>query len=326
MLPLRLRLAQLLTRPLPPVAAGRVADRLYHPQLGGRDPRRFSVQVPTGSRFRGSTGEWGAVPLAVCGYSGEWRNWGVALAVCRAGDTIVEIGASLGTDTVAYSDIVGAVGRVIAIEPLRYNLASLERVVAQLRHPNVRVLPYAVNDTTGDVRIWSPPEGKNTGMARLLREDDDGAFEEVPGVTLDDLEPELGAAALIVADVEGAEVRVLRGGHRYLTKHRPTIVVEANRDHLADAGEGLEALRDALANLGYKSFRMTRLGVEPVGAVTELPRHTDWVCVHETRERDLDRIRRMLRRVALRPCVPGISPLFAPRRKGAFAPRPMRPA
>jgi FkbM family methyltransferase len=310
-------MAQLLTRPLPPLAAGRVAELLYHPNLGAREPHRFSVQVPTGSRFRGSTGDWAAVPLAVCGYSGEWRNWGVALAVCGAGDTIIEIGASLGTDTVAYSDIVGATGRVIAIEPLRYNLANLERVVAQLRHPNVTVLPYAVDDRPGDVRIWSPPAGKNTGMARLLQDHEDGTVEQVRAVTLDALEAELGAAALIVADVEGAEVRVLRGGHRYLAAHRPTIVVEANRDHLADAGEGLMVLHDALASAGYLSFRMRRFDFEPVAAGAQLPPHSNWVSVHETRAGDLDRIRRVLRRVALRPPVPGINPLFGPRRNGA---------
>ena len=64
-------------------------------------------------------------PFAVHGYF-YCTAWGITLAIFAPGDTIVEVGANVGTETIGFSDIVGRSGRVIAFEPVPANIAVFE--------------------------------------------------------------------------------------------------------------------------------------------------------------------------------------------------------
>lgn len=86
-----------------------------------------------------------------------------ASAVCSEGDTIVEIGAHVGTETVAFNAIVGHSGRVYAIEPLYSN--ALEQRLRRNAIRNVTVLPYAIDETRG-LRSFALPPPENTGAGK----------------------------------------------------------------------------------------------------------------------------------------------------------------
>jgi FkbM family methyltransferase len=322
--PARLRIARLLCGHMQPFGAGKVRKLLYPYELGRRDDYRFTAQAKTGSTFSGSTADFHAHPFAVSGYS-EWRNWAVALALCGPGDLIVEVGANVGTETVAFSDIVGSSGRVIAFEPLPAHLVALRAVVRGLRHPNVTLSPYAVSDRAGKVMFAVAPASMSQGIGHLLGPDErttgttsyydrpiDMSVIEVESRTLDEFTDELSGMRLLVADAEGSEVSILRGGRRVFGVERPALVLEASRPHQRRAGFGIEELYDELLKLDYKVYAIAKLTVEEVVDPRAAPVHGNWLCLPHDSLHLIWRVRRYLRRCALMPCILGLNPLTTP--------------
>jgi FkbM family methyltransferase len=324
--PARLRLAQMLCGLTPPAGVGKVQRLVYPYERGQQDHYPFAVRARTGSTFRGNTADFHGHPFAVGG-SGDWRNWAVAVALCGPGDLIVEVGANVGTETVGFSDIVGGEGRVMSFEPSPGNLTALEAMASGLRHANVELLPYALSDHAGSDTFAVPPESMSQGIGHLLGPverttgtaiyyDDpvDMSVIEVECRTLDEFANDLRGVRLLVADAEGAEIAILRGGRDVLLAERPALVLEASQPHQHRAGFGLEELHEELLALGYRPFVLAGLGADAVSDPQDAPEHSNWLCMPEDRLQLVTRVRRYLRRCALMPCVLGLNPLTSPRR------------
>src|SRR4051794_6350254 len=275
----------------PPAATGRM-ERLVSPyEQGQRDRHEFAVRAKTGSTFRGNTADFHAHPFAVGG-CGDWRNWAVAVALCEPGDLIVEVGANVGTETVGFSDIVGRDGRVVSFEPSPRNLAALDAVRSELRHANVELLPYALSDHAGSDTFAVPPATMSQGIGHLLGPEErttgtaiyyddpvDMSVIDVECRTLDEFADKVRGLRLLVADAEGAEIAILRGGRDVLQAERPALVLEASGPHQRRAGYGLDELHDELSGLGYRAFVLAGLGVEEVRDPLAAPEHSNWLCL-----------------------------------------------
>ena len=217
----------------------------------------------------------------------------IAQLLSAPGDTIVEIGANVGTETVGFSDIVGTRGKVFAFEPLPDNLLALERTLPLLTNANVTVLPCAVGAVNETLHFAAPPaSARSQGIGHIVGPEEqalgkitdhgdevDWPVIEVECVTLDSRADELGRPAILFIDTEGAEVAVLRGGAQYIREHEPALVVEASPDHLIRQGTSVQELHATLHDLGYRSFLVSRLGLEPVVAPGSSLRPGDWLCL-----------------------------------------------
>jgi FkbM family methyltransferase len=310
-----------------PFGAGKLGRLLYPYERGKRDGYKFTARAKTGSMFTGSTADFHAHPFAVIGCS-TWRNWAIALAVCRPGDVIVEIGANVGTETVGFSDIVGASGRVLAFEPLPAHREALPEALGGLRHANVSLFPYALSESEGLATFATPSPSMSQGIGHLLGPDERGSgrtsYNDTPvdmGVTevetrpLDQFAAELRGLRLVVADAEGSELPILRGAGQVLAKERPVLVVEASQPHQRRAGFSIEQLHDELSGLGYAAYDIGLTSLSVVGDPAAGAEHTDWLCVPRDDVGLVARVHRMLRRCALSPCVLGLNPLTGPRRR-----------
>ena len=141
------------------------------------------------------------------------------------GDTVIDVGAHIGLYTIIGSKRVGAEGRVIALEPHPDNRAMLERNVELNHLKNVIVLEYAASSAESPVRLYLPSGDQgytklNTIMpARAVTEN----FVEVTAKTLDSIATLLPIKRIdwIKIDVEGAELEVLEGAARILSKNAP---------------------------------------------------------------------------------------------------------
>ncbi len=303
--PFGLTLAQFVCRPLPPLLAHRVRERVYTIGRATADDYPFSVRSQTGSLFHGRTVERHAYYFSVLGYC-FWRNLAVALAVCKPGDHIIEVGANVGTETVGFSDIVGAKGKVSAFEPVPANIENLKAALAQINHPNVQIHPYALSDKNAQVRFAAPPSAHKSGIGHILTENDSDEQDvfEVESLRLDslDLEP----AALIFIDVEGAEAEVLEGGRDFIHANQPVLMVEVIPRQLQRAGTSVEALHRIISSLGYEAFSLGRAGLgKPEYDVVA----TDWVCIPTTQRDQAAEIDKMLRLCAYLPCAFGLNPI-----------------
>ncbi|MGQ9699025.1 MAG: FkbM family methyltransferase [Armatimonadota bacterium] len=307
--PPRLKLAQLLCRRLPPLVSQRVRSLVYPQKVAFADKHEFVVAAQTGSLFAGSTCDFHAYPFAVHGYY-EWRNWAVAMAVCSPGDTIVEVGANVGTETVGFRDIVGATGHVHAFEPMPANLQALRRLVGMNGWTNVTVHPVALGAQHMETEFVLPEHEWASGVGHLRGpgEVPRGGIVHVKVVPLDSMSQSVEAFQGLFIDTEGAEVDVLIGAKGIVSACRPTIVLEASPRLLSRAGRTMDELYQVLVELGYRPCAVTRFGLADPSKV-KLGKAANWVCLPQDPAHLASRICRYIRVCGLLPCVAGLNPM-----------------
>lgn len=172
------------------------------------------------------------------------------------GGGFCDVGANVG-----YLSLAVAAQRpgatVLALEP---NPAVadclLESVEANGFGGRVRVEKLAVSDETGTLPFVLEPE--DTGYSRLANPGETEHVVPVPVVRWDDWFfslPERPRIDCLKMDIEGVEVRALRGMERFLREVRPCLVVEAYDDRLRQYGGSEAELRSWIEGCGYRESR-----------------------------------------------------------------------
>lgn len=179
---------------------------------------------------------------------GEWceSELELLLRFCRRGDVVVDVGANIGSHTVAFARAVGESGEVVAFEPQRMPFQMLCGNVALNGLGNVRALQKGAGDQTGRATVpklsWHEPH--NWGAVSLGKPEAGGESVEV--ATLDGLH--LESCRLIKIDVEGMEPRVIRGAAEVIRRCRPFLFVENN------TVEQASSVIAALQETGYRMW------------------------------------------------------------------------
>jgi FkbM family methyltransferase len=194
--------------------------------------------------------------------------------VTRSGDTLVDVGAHIGYNTVYAARTVGPGGAVYALEPAPDNRATLEENVAANRLANVTVLPFAAGAEPADREFFLrgsvsavnsfAPTSFYAPVTSSIR---------VRVAPLDDLIPVMPDVVKI--DVEGAELDVLAGMERILTSRGIRLIVEWHPVLQRAAGHPPDALPRLLAERGFtlRAIRHLRLvTVDAHGITSLLPR------------------------------------------------------
>jgi FkbM family methyltransferase len=165
---------------------------------------------------------------------GEWCESELALLfqVIKPGAVVVDVGANIGTHTVALASHVTATGAVYAMEPQRLTFQLLCANIALNALTNVVCLNAAVGETAGTTRIptLDPLIENNFGG---LPAHGHQSGEEVQVMRIDDLS--LARCNLIKVDVEGMETSVLAGAKRTIRELRPVLFVENNSQERSSA-------------------------------------------------------------------------------------------
>jgi len=157
------------------------------------------------------------------------------------GSVVYDIGAHVGFYTLLASELVGLKGKVVAFEPLPRNLYYLKEHLRLNRCENVEVIEAAVTEQSG---IAFFEEAKSSYEGHLSSK---GCIK-VRTVNLDDLvlNGEIPPPDYMKIDVEGAELKVLKGAKSILYKYQPTIFL---------ATHGVEVHQQCcgfLKSMGYK--------------------------------------------------------------------------
>jgi FkbM family methyltransferase len=160
--------------------------------------------------------------------------------ILRPGMTFVDAGANDGIYTVFAAQRVGAGGLVWAFEP---SPRELERLCCnlELNHLAARVFPLALADVEGQAELMLggyEHEGHNTLGAFAYSEVESAGKVAVRLRRLDDIVAEDAPARMDVLklDVEGAELRLLRGATATLERYRPVVLFEASEPSLRNQG------------------------------------------------------------------------------------------
>lgn len=185
-----------------------------------------------------------------------------------AGDTVYDIGASLGYVSLSLAKRVGPQGRVIAFEPFAQSIVKFRKNIELNSVKNIRLLESAASDDAGETTMRVL---ENPSTASLVWHRDSTCAKEftIRTVRIDDLVDarELPYPNFVKIDVEGAEASVLQGMSRTLATARPALFVECSEI-------GREKSWHLLQGLGYTcQSAITRTMVESF----ENYRHSDFL-------------------------------------------------
>jgi FkbM family methyltransferase len=177
--------------------------------------------------------------IGICSHillEGRWEPWieRALRQLVKPGMRVVDGGAHVGYYTLRFATWVGAAGRVDAFEPNPGLMRRLRRSVAVNGFTDrVRLHELALLDGNGDSEFGFRHDLSGGGAI-------EGAGERltVPTVMLDRVLAELAQVDVLKLDIEGAELRALRGARRLLAASpRIAIVLEFHAPSLAAADE-----------------------------------------------------------------------------------------
>lgn len=225
----------------------------------------------------------------------EWfgeESFAMARALLRAGDTVVDAGAHVGSFSALAAAAVGSVGSVYSIE-------ANPRQVERLRHHAAinggggawHIIPGALAPRAGDDVLLHVAACQ--GDASLAAPDNNEATVPVAvrTITFDDLAAGWGKVALLKIDIEGAEPGAFAGGRAWMSSDAAPdfIIAEFNPMMLGRMGSSPGALLEMLVGFGYAAYTMrwrgaARVVVAPAGDTPDLSANTDLLLCRRGRE------------------------------------------
>lgn len=152
---------------------------------------------------------------------------------------VLDIGASIGVHTITYAEWVGADGVVAAFEInpeaykcLEYNLRMYPQVVPTLA---------GASDVNGSLSLIILD---NAGASYLTDAKGPATVTPIDYYEFDNVN-------FIKMDIEGYEVKALKGALKTINSCRPTMLIEVNRFALERAGSSPEELKLLIKQLDY---------------------------------------------------------------------------
>jgi len=186
-------------------------------------------------------------------------------------DTVFDIGANFGVHTALLAQLAGPRGRVFAFEPNAELLPNLALTVEGL--DNVTLLRYALSDQDTESTFFVPPVSAMSSLAdwtstrQTAHPRQMHSFRKTRTMTvqqqrMDDLVTRgiVPVPNFIKCDVEGAELRVFRGGRETLDRvDAPVVLFEAGPESAGGFGFTMTDAADFLVGLprpGYQLFEV----------------------------------------------------------------------
>ena len=203
----------------------------------------------------------------------------------RDGDVVIEGGAHCGYYTCLAARAVGPKGRVYAFEPNTENHKLLTRNVNANAPENVTIINAGLADRDDVLELHCDPE--NTG-AHTFGEDRGGPPQRACVCAIDNLEHFAERVDFVKLDIEGFEIRALRGMKDTVARQaRIAMLVEYSPASLSGAGHDPTELLDTLLDMGFNlefaqhPGRVRTADIQrrcPTGSM----RHTNLWCVKGT--------------------------------------------
>lgn len=184
---------------------------------------------------------------------GEWSEFEIDMLknFIKDGDTVIDVGANIGTHTVAFSRLVGKHGKVFAFEAQPRLEAILAANVKLNELTNVFWKPEAIGSECCKLALPPlPPDDEeanfgNFGIHMHVTKSD-GPPDIVEITTIDAFAGDL-SPSVIKIDVEGMEADVIRGAAATIERCKPVLYLDHGEDARPEIAEALEAV-------GYVAF------------------------------------------------------------------------
>jgi FkbM family methyltransferase len=156
----------------------------------------------------------------------------------RSSASLIDVGANVGIHSLGLASL-GPQVQVVAVEANPRTAGWLEKNAKRNNCDRVTVVQRAISDEPGSLSFCDnhefaagsmPLAGAPEEFIDFLKGRSDATHEviEVPAVRLDDLVADLGLTSLDILkiDVEGHDIRVVRGARETIERFKPVVVME----------------------------------------------------------------------------------------------------
>lgn len=154
------------------------------------------------------------------------KEFAILDTLLREGDWALDIGANVGHYTMRMAELVGASGRVVALEPVPDTFSLLAANARLFAHANVSLLNVAASDRMAIAHMEIPRFSNRLANYYQARLSSGGGNLAVLTLPVDELS--LPPVRLVKIDVEGHELPALRGMKGLLQRDHPVLIVETS--------------------------------------------------------------------------------------------------
>ena len=201
------------------------------------------------------------------------------------GDIFWDIGANIGLTSLPAARIISKSGKIVAVEPSPGNVALLKRHITLNENENiVTIIEAAVCDQDGGTITFSLiDDGLSPCNSLMFSESVNGDAPKiskeitVPAISLDGLLAKQGQSPnLVKIDVEGAELKVLKGATQLLSSQSAPILLLAVHPFWLETPADCQEIVSLLKGWGYQIFNRE-------GTNVEVLEYDEYLCLPPTR-------------------------------------------
>jgi FkbM family methyltransferase len=192
-------------------------------------------------------------------------------AAVKKGDTVFDIGAHKAGYLYHMLKRTGRNGQVVAFEPQISLYNYLIKLKEWFNWGNVTIKNLALSDIAGKVKLYIPSgndhhaSSPGASILKLSAHQGNLSVEEVESDTLDafcsrhNFRPDF-----IKIDVEGNELRIIRGGMDIIRECMPKILMEIEARHVGR--DEVYHTIEVMENMGYQGYFVQGMTRRPVGS------------------------------------------------------------
>ena len=182
----------------------------------------------------------------------EYAEMNFLLDVLKSGDTFVDVGANIGAYSLLAASKIKS-GKIYAFEPSVQVLSCLEENIRLNNLANIFVIDKVVSDVNGyEPFIF----GKHCETDHISTNKASRVAKLLPSITLDNFfdNQKITKLDLLKIDVEGAELKVLRGLRRHLENGKVKLILFEVNNRSRDFGSTALDLIAYLKSFNYSVY------------------------------------------------------------------------
>lgn len=191
---------------------------------------------------------------------------------------IFDVGANIGETTLNIAKLCNIDCFLHSFEPDKYCFEKLKNNVGLNSFKNIKLNPFGLGEKEADYLLITPTKDNRGGNRIVLNS------HEKPNIhikRLDDYinQNNINKVDLIKIDVEGFELKVLKGGENCIEMHRPRLFIEVNDSNLKQQGNSAEELIKFL-ELYYSNLKHAETGESINSNINLINKHFDLIAIN----------------------------------------------
>jgi FkbM family methyltransferase len=168
------------------------------------------------------------------------------------GQTVLDIGSNIGFYTDIFSRIVGSNGKVHAFEPDILNYSHLKDIFG--KRNNVSLQQKAASEITGPLKIFTS-KLLNVDHRTYPVEQYESSYG-IEAISIDDYVAGVFKVDFIKMDIQGHELKALRGMKKTIDLFKPILLSEFWPSGLKQAGDSADDYLSLVQSYGYSIYQL----------------------------------------------------------------------